>query len=367
MSERSHLWAGQPRSLVGGFKPANRSPDVKGLYLGGGAAHPGPGMPMVLMSGWIAADAFHQDIQQLADSAAPTTCGREARVHSLVPVPTPGPQLARSDRLQCPAIHFCPHVTPWLFWGFERYVVVTAATFQCRADRERSRFPTCRPSAGDLLCQPSRLVGSVDGGRPSRNLSPGHGLHADRPDALRPIPDVSSTRILRPADWQPWTARNNSSKSRGQTSRIPQRRPPWVTPGGRFSDTRRPVEFQPGLAHLASQLTRPHRAPLAIEYAFWEERAPEALVEFGEPFLTQSGAHSKHVWPALLEERLAQTQARLAEKAMSRDPSRFEIVLDGSAGVGGIYDAWRRLTAWSRLARFDPHHRRSAAGKGTHA
>jgi phytoene dehydrogenase-like protein len=46
---------------VGAFKPANRSPDVKGLYLAGGAAHPGPGMPMVLMSGWIAADVLDQD------------------------------------------------------------------------------------------------------------------------------------------------------------------------------------------------------------------------------------------------------------------------------------------------------------------
>ncbi|MBY0512311.1 MAG: phytoene desaturase, partial [Gemmataceae bacterium] len=34
---------------LGAFKPANRSRDVKGLYLAGGAAHPGPGMPMVLM------------------------------------------------------------------------------------------------------------------------------------------------------------------------------------------------------------------------------------------------------------------------------------------------------------------------------
>jgi phytoene desaturase len=45
----------------GAFKPANRSPDLKGLYLAGGAAHPGPGMPMVLMSGWIAADVLDQD------------------------------------------------------------------------------------------------------------------------------------------------------------------------------------------------------------------------------------------------------------------------------------------------------------------
>ncbi len=47
--------------FMGGFKPANRSPDVAGLYLAGGAAHPGPGMPMVLMSGWIAADTADRD------------------------------------------------------------------------------------------------------------------------------------------------------------------------------------------------------------------------------------------------------------------------------------------------------------------
>jgi phytoene desaturase len=57
----------------GAFKPANRSPDVTGLYLAGGAAHPGPGMPMVLMSGWIAADALD------ADKVAPKGGPREVR------------------------------------------------------------------------------------------------------------------------------------------------------------------------------------------------------------------------------------------------------------------------------------------------
>lgn len=45
----------------GAFKPNNRSKEIRGLYLAGGAAHPGPGMPMVLMSGWIAANALDQD------------------------------------------------------------------------------------------------------------------------------------------------------------------------------------------------------------------------------------------------------------------------------------------------------------------
>jgi phytoene desaturase len=48
---------------LGAFKPANRSKDLQGLYLAGGAAHPGPGMPMVMMSGWIAGDTLDQDVQ----------------------------------------------------------------------------------------------------------------------------------------------------------------------------------------------------------------------------------------------------------------------------------------------------------------
>jgi phytoene desaturase len=54
--------------VFGAFKPGNRSRDMAGLYLAGGAAHPGPGMPMVLMSGWIAADSLDAD---MAANAAP--------------------------------------------------------------------------------------------------------------------------------------------------------------------------------------------------------------------------------------------------------------------------------------------------------
>jgi len=51
---------------LGAFKPANRSSAVPGLYLAGGAAHPGPGMPMVMMSGWIAADSLDADAKHMA-------------------------------------------------------------------------------------------------------------------------------------------------------------------------------------------------------------------------------------------------------------------------------------------------------------
>ncbi len=54
----------------GAFKPGNARDDIKGLFLAGGAAHPGPGMPMVLMSGWIAADTLDQ---QYGNGQAPTS------------------------------------------------------------------------------------------------------------------------------------------------------------------------------------------------------------------------------------------------------------------------------------------------------
>jgi phytoene desaturase len=62
--------------FFGAFKPANRSPDVEGLYLAGGSAHPGPGMPMVLMSGWIAADCVDQDklVEPSATAARSAAC-----------------------------------------------------------------------------------------------------------------------------------------------------------------------------------------------------------------------------------------------------------------------------------------------------
>jgi diapolycopene oxygenase len=53
--------------FLGAFKPGNRSRDLEGLYLAGGSAHPGPGMPMALMSGWIAADTLERDARVGAD------------------------------------------------------------------------------------------------------------------------------------------------------------------------------------------------------------------------------------------------------------------------------------------------------------
>lgn len=82
--ERYHVLDGAIYGLashgkfLGAFKPGNRSPDLRGLYLAGGAAHPGPGMPMVLMSGWIAADSLDRDAP--AESDVRVAASRESPV-----------------------------------------------------------------------------------------------------------------------------------------------------------------------------------------------------------------------------------------------------------------------------------------------
>jgi phytoene desaturase len=43
------------------FKPGNRARQLAGLYLAGGSVHPGAGVPMALLSGWIAADTLDRD------------------------------------------------------------------------------------------------------------------------------------------------------------------------------------------------------------------------------------------------------------------------------------------------------------------
>ncbi|MBV8142626.1 MAG: lysophospholipid acyltransferase family protein, partial [Verrucomicrobia bacterium] len=85
-----------------------------------------------------------------------------------------------------------------------------------------------------------------------------------------------------------------------------------VTPQGRFADPReRPVQFQRGLGLLATRVQRALFIPVAIEYAFWEQRRPEILCRFGEPMEVRAedslGLTAWH-WTAVLERRLEITQ-----------------------------------------------------------
>ena len=84
--------------------------------------------------------------------------------------------------------------------------------------------------------------------------------------------------------------------------------------------------------------------PLAIEYSFWNESRPEALARFGTPIATgrERGVAD---WQALLEGALMATMDALAVESAARTPGLFVPLLRGGAGVGGIYDAQRRVRA----------------------
>ena len=121
----------------------------------------------------------------------------------------------------------------------------------------------------------------------------------------------------------------------------------WLTPQGRFADVRdRPPVFKAGLASLVARVPECTLIPVAIEYPFWDERTPEALVFIGEP---------QHQRPeettAALDQRLASAlgdaMAELETCARTRNPARFStILLKGRAGVGGFYGLGQRLRAF---------------------
>ena len=132
----------------------------------------------------------------------------------------------------------------------------------------------------------------------------------------------------------------------------------WLTAEGQFTDPRgRPVQILPGVAHLARRLDGGWVVPLALEYPFWNERDPEALSRFGKPIdLSTEPDRSVQEWTLILEQGLEDTMNALAKEARSRDPRHFKTVLAGRAGVGGIYDQWRRLKARLAGRKFSAAH-----------
>jgi 1-acyl-sn-glycerol-3-phosphate acyltransferase len=121
----------------------------------------------------------------------------------------------------------------------------------------------------------------------------------------------------------------------------------WITPEGRFTDVRvRPPRFEPGLAALVSRCESCVVVPIAFEYTFWDERLPEILLNCGEPIRIADGqSHTAAEWNTQFATAMARTQDELAALSTLRDPSLFTTVLSGKVGIGGVYEAWKRLLA----------------------
>ena len=131
-----------------------------------------------------------------------------------------------------------------------------------------------------------------------------------------------------------------------------------LTPEGHFTDPRmRPLVLQTGLARLISSVPRVTVLPMAIEYPFWNERLPEALVGFGEPrVLGRNVVTPSNDLHGGLVDALSQAMDRLRDAALDRDATRFTELFAGTVGVGGAYDLGRRLRAWAGGERFDAAH-----------
>ncbi|GIL39857.1 acyltransferase [Rhodospirillales bacterium TMPK1] len=122
----------------------------------------------------------------------------------------------------------------------------------------------------------------------------------------------------------------------------------WIAAQGRFADAReRPVRLRAGPAHLARRMPNVQLVPLAIELAFWDERYPEIFLRFGHPVTADED----------LDRALEATMDALAQDVQSRDAARFDLLLGGKAGVGGVYDMTRRFASWARFKRFHAGHR----------
>ncbi len=117
----------------------------------------------------------------------------------------------------------------------------------------------------------------------------------------------------------------------------------WLTPQGRFADPRdMPLAFRPGLAALALRMPEVPLLPLAVEYTFWDERLPEALLHFGEITHVARDVSTASATREL-EDALARSMYALQQAAIARNPAAFKTMFTGARGTGGVYAMIRRL------------------------
>ncbi len=130
----------------------------------------------------------------------------------------------------------------------------------------------------------------------------------------------------------------------------------WITAQGRFADPRaRPLDLRPGAAHLLARAPGLIAVPLALEYPFWSEKRPEALLRFGAPVETRAGEATADL-AARMEAALTGCCDDLAALSMARDGAAFETVIGGARGTGGVYGVWQRGRAMVSGRRFAPDH-----------
>lgn len=131
----------------------------------------------------------------------------------------------------------------------------------------------------------------------------------------------------------------------------------WLTPQGNFADVRqRPLCLKPGLAHLARRVHRAAIIPVAVEYPFWTERTPEALLRFAPPLTANRSRTGVNDWQITLTSHLQHAMDSLAPEATTHDPYLFHTLLTGTSGTSKSYDWFRRVRTLCAGQQFTASH-----------
>jgi 1-acyl-sn-glycerol-3-phosphate acyltransferase len=132
----------------------------------------------------------------------------------------------------------------------------------------------------------------------------------------------------------------------------------WLTAQGEFADVRkRPLDLRSGVGHLAARVPNARILPIAMEYSFWTEKTPEALVRVGQTIAVSDFPNLRgKEWTTRIEAALTENLDALNQETMSRDAEKFTMLSGGKTGIGGLYDLWRRVTFWSRGQKFEASH-----------
>ena len=138
-----------------------------------------------------------------------------------------------------------------------------------------------------------------------------------------------------------------------------RRRALWITPQGEWvSNHRRPIRFQSGLGHLASQLGSFHLARVTFHYEFWNDRLPEAFVFASavEKIRVGSGGVDRRSFLREQEQALESQLDSLLSHVEARDSSVFRPMLRGKGGISPTYDTIRAASAKLKRESFAADH-----------
>lgn len=130
----------------------------------------------------------------------------------------------------------------------------------------------------------------------------------------------------------------------------------WITPQGRFTDVRMPIEIRPGGAAIAAKTPGISVLVLAVEYGFWTDQKPEVFLSWKPVHAAAGREGSTAAWHRAILEAMTENNRVLAEAVKSRDPAKFLAVFDsgGAAATNWWYDLWLRLRG--RSSRVEDRH-----------